>query len=262
VISASHASPFSVKTTAASGTALEGLASSATGTNYGVYGSSNSPNGYGGYFYNNGSGVGVSSISVAGTAIVAGSLGGPAIRTSSATGAALALEGTGRLTSTAKSYVWISGNGVRPYSHSDSTTIDMDTVGGAKITRGATAGNKNVMLPIALPGTLYGQNVRVTGLDIYWSGDTDFDAISAILLRRQTGVCGTATCYASLLDDHTARTCEDSVDPTGCTVHFDLASNNTLTANSGVLYLTFELAFSGASTWVDIGGARLTLEHN
>ena len=69
VISASHANPFSVKTTAASGTALEGLASSSTGANYGVYGTSNSPDGYAGYFYNNGSGVGVSSISVAGTAI-------------------------------------------------------------------------------------------------------------------------------------------------------------------------------------------------
>jgi hypothetical protein len=99
-------------------------------------------------------------------------------------------------------------------------------------------------------------------LDVYWSGDTDFDAISAILLRRQTGVCETATCYASLLNDGTDRTCEDSVYPTGCTVHFDLTSNNTLTANSGVLYLTVEMAFSGASTWVEIGGVRLTLEHD
>jgi len=262
VISASHANPFSVKTTSTSGTALEGIASSSTGTNYGVYATSNSPNGYAGYFYNSGGGVGVTSLSVAGTALDAGSLGGPVIRADSATGTALALEGTGRLTSTAKSYIWISGNGVRPYQQSDSTTIDMDTVGGAKIIRGATAGNKNVMLPIALPGTLYGQNVRVTALDVYWSGDTDFDAISAILLRRQTGVCETAACYASLLNDGTDRTCENSVNPTGCTVHFDLTTNNTLTANSGVLYLTIELAFSGAATWIDIGGVRLTLDHD
>jgi hypothetical protein len=250
VISASHANPFSVRTTSASGRALEGVASAATGTTYGVVGQSNSEDGYGGYFYNYNpnSGVGVSGISIGGPGVVGG--------------AAIAAEGTGRITSTAKSYIWISGNGVRPYHQSDSTSIDMDSVGGAKITRGATAGNKNVMLPIALPGTLYGQNVRVVALDVYWSGDTDFDAISAILLRRQTGVCETATCYASLLNDGTDRTCEDSVYPTGCTVHFDLTSNNTLTANSGVLYLTVEMAFSGASTWVEIGGVRLTLEHD
>ena len=41
-----------------------------------------------------------------------------------------------------------------------------------------------------------------------------------------------------------------------------LTSNNVLTADSGILYLTLELAFSGSTTWVEIGGVRLTLEHN
>jgi hypothetical protein len=262
VISASHASPFSVKTTAASGTALEGLASSSTGTNYGVYGASNSPDGYAGYFYNNGSGVGVSSISVGGTAISAGSLGGPVIRTSSATGTALALEGTGRLTSTAKSYVWISGNGVRPYGHSDTTIIDLDSVGGAKISSGTTVSNKYVMLPMTVPGELYGQEVRVTGLDVDWVGSTEFDGISAVLLRRQTGVCETASCYASILHNTTDQVCTVSAHSTGCRLHFDLTTNNTLSASSGVVYLTFELGFGGDTGWVKIGGVRLTLEHD
>lgn len=259
VISASHANPFSVKTTSASGTAVEGIASSSTGINYGVYGASNSPNGYAGYFYNYGSGAGVSSISVAGTAIVAGSLGGPAIRTSSATGTALALEGTGRLTSTAKSYVWISGSDVRAYNQADTTVINMDSIGGAKISSGS-AGDKNVVLPITVPGELYGQDVRVTGLDIHWVGETSFDAISVVLMRRQTGVC--PTCYVNILNDGADHVCDISNNATGCTQSYTLSTNNTLSSSSGVLYLTLQLAFNSTSSYIELGGVRLTLEHD
>ncbi|MCK4458560.1 MAG: hypothetical protein KAU52_02415 [Methanosarcinales archaeon] len=50
---------LNVETTHASGGALRGQASATSGTNYGVVGASKSPDGYGGYFYNDGGGVGV-----------------------------------------------------------------------------------------------------------------------------------------------------------------------------------------------------------
>jgi hypothetical protein len=50
---------LNVETTNASGRALQGQASAASGTNYGVVGVSRSPDGYGGYFYNDEGGVGV-----------------------------------------------------------------------------------------------------------------------------------------------------------------------------------------------------------
>jgi hypothetical protein len=53
-----------------------------------------------------------------------------------------------------------------------------------------------------------------------------------------------------------------TVEPTGCVQHYDLSTNNTLSSDSGVLYLTIELNFSGASTWVNLGGVRLTLEYD
>jgi hypothetical protein len=158
--------------------------------------------------------------------------------------------------------LWISGNGVRPFHQSDSTIIDMNTIGGAMITRGADTGTKNVMLPITVPGTLYGQNVRLTDLDLYWVGATQFDGITAILMRRQTGVCATSSCYQTILFDTSDHGCDVSVNPTGCTLHYDLIANNVLSSSSGVLYLTIELAFSGASSPIDIGGARLTLEYD
>jgi hypothetical protein len=223
------------------GRGLRAYAMSTTGTNYGIVGASQSPNGLGGYFYNNGGGTG--------------------LRAESNTGTAIRAQGTGIIQSTALSHVWISGNNLRPYRNSDSTNIDMDTVGGALITRGATAGSKNVMLPITLPAPLYGQNATVTGLDVYFSGQTEFDGISVVLLRRQTGVCATSSCYATILSDPTNYNCPSATNPTGCIVHYNLTSNNVLTADSGILYLTLELDFSGATSWVDIGGVRLTLKH-
>jgi hypothetical protein len=50
---------LNAETTHASGRALRGQASATSGTNYGVVGASRSPDGYGGYFYNNEGGVGV-----------------------------------------------------------------------------------------------------------------------------------------------------------------------------------------------------------
>ena len=224
-----------------------------------MYAASSSPNGFAGYFYNSGSGVGLFSTSVAGTAVEAGSLGGPTIHSSSGTGAALALGGTGRLTSTAKSYVWISGNDVRATNQADPTVINLDSIGGAFIRRGS-GGDKNVMLPITLPGPLYGQDVRVTALDIYWLGETEFDVISVVLMRRQTGVC--PTCYVNLLNDPADHVCDIANNASGCTQTYALSTNNTLSANSGVLYLTLQLAFNSDSSYIELGGVRLTLEHD
>jgi hypothetical protein len=224
------------------GRGLRAYAMSTTGVNYGVIGAAKSPDGFGGYFYNNGGGVG--------------------LQAESNTGTALKLTGTGKIQSSAQSYVWISGNGLRPFRQGDSTIIDLDDLGGAKITRGAVAGTKNVMLPITIPGPLYGQNVTVTGLDLYYRGDTTTDGFVAILLRRQTGLCATTACYGNILSDGTSRFCEDSANPTGCSHHWNLTANNVLTANSGILYLTLQLTFNSATSWVEIGGVRLTLEHD
>ena len=222
------------------------------------------------YLNNLGGGVGLWSASISGAGVhgasglsagVEGySLNGPGVYGESLSGIAIAANGT--ITSTAPTYLWISGNGVRPYRQSDSTTIDMNNTGGATIYRGATTGLKNVMLPITIPGTLYGQNVRITDLDLYWVGATQFDVISAVLMRRQTGVCSTSPCYVNILFDSADHVCDVTTDPTGCTLHYDLTTNNVLSSNSGVIYLTIELGFSGPASPIDFGGARLTLEYD
>lgn len=203
--------------------------------------------------------IGVEGTSLNGTGVIGKGFTGTGIVGDSFSGTAIKATGTGIIQSSANSYLWISGNGVRKFRQSDSTVIDMNTIGGARITRGASSGDKNVMLPITIPGQLYGQDVTVTDLDIYWVGDTEFDGITAVLLRRQTGVC--TSCYKTILHSTADHSCHEDVETDGCVVHYDLATNNVLDDGSGILYLTLDLSFSGSSTFIDVGGVRLTLAH-
>lgn len=206
-----------------------------------------------------GAGAGVHGASLVGAGVEGFSFNGPGVYGESLDGAAIAAHGT--ITSTEPTYLWISGNDVRPFSSGDSTIINLESWGGARIYPGASVGNKNVVLPITIPGTLYGQNVRLTGLNIYWQGDSAFEGITTIRLRRQTGAC--SGCYVEILANTTDYSCEDSVPPNddGCVISNVLTTNNVLTPSSGILYLTLELTYGG-NTWIDLGGARLTLEYD
>ncbi len=186
--------------------------------------------------------------------------GGIGVYAYSDTGTAIRAAGTGVIRSAAKSYLWISGNGARPFHQADSTIIDLDSKGGAIIRRGPDAGRKNVMLPITVVAPLYGQDVTITDLDIFWKGQTEFDGITAVILRRQTGVGG----HENIVFDvgGAGYACEESAHPDGCTLHYDTTSNNILTADSGILYITLTLAFNSDTSWVQIGGVRLTLAHD
>ncbi len=186
--------------------------------------------------------------------------GGTGVHGGSDTGVAIRAGGSGVIQSTAKSYVWISGNGLRPQHESDSTVIDLDSIGGAKVTPGATASPRYVMLPVTVTGPLFGQNVTVSGLEIYWVGNTDMDSISDIRLRRQTGVCN--SCYVDILHDSTDHICHEDGHAEGCIVHYNLTANNVLSEDSGILYLMMQLMASASDSWIRIGGARLTLEHD
>jgi hypothetical protein len=247
------------------------------GSGAGVHAYSQSSSAVAGYSAN---GRGIYGFSNSGTAIYGESMSGRAVHGSSGSdagvrgysdsgcaveghgnvGAAICAEGSGVIQSSAKSYLWISGNGVRPYHQSDNTVIDLDSIGGAIITPGAATSARHVMLPITVPGPLYGQDVTISGLDIYWVGDTDMDAITDIRFRRQTGVC--TACYVEILHDATDHTCYEDLNATGCTITYDLTSNNVLTESSGILYLTLQLTPIGDDTWLEIGGVRLTLEHD
>lgn len=164
-----------------------------------------------------------------------------------------AIKAAGRIESTANSYVWISGNDLRKKNPTDTTQFECDVYGGVKATRGADTGTKDVMLPVTLPGQLYGQDVTLTGIDVYFESETDFDGIGVTAVRRQSG----AGSGDLIRWDDTDRVCESA-----CSYHLDLTTNNVLDDEHGVVYIAFQLFFSGSSTYVQIGGVRLTLEHD
>jgi hypothetical protein len=74
---------------AGDGRGLRAYAMSQTGENYGVVGASRSPDGYGGFFYNNGGGVGLWANNTTDTALLATSVDGYAINASSDNDAAI-----------------------------------------------------------------------------------------------------------------------------------------------------------------------------
>jgi len=225
-----------------------------------VYAETSSADMAAGCFYNSSTGQGLFGASLVGVGVKGASLGGIGVYAASDFGPALAVDG--HITSTARSYLWISGNDVRPWHADDTTIVDADTIGGAVIRPGGVVGPKSVMLPISVLGPLYGQDVTVSGLDIYWVGSSGFDGITGILLRRQTGVCDSEDCYVTIFHETADQICSIGEHPTGCTAHFDLDTDNVLTEGSGILYLTFSVNFGGAGGWVQLGGVRLTLEHN
>lgn len=206
--------------------AIFGAATASSGTTYGVYGQAISPDGFGGYFFNNPGGV------------------------------ALKAAGSGIIQSTAKSYLWISGNALQKANSTDTTVFEYDLYGGYLVKGGSDwSNNKTVLVPVTIPGQLYGQNVTITGLDLYYNTSDDVTGITVSAMRRQNGVGAGDLIFW----DGTDYIC---VEPTRCVQHWDLTTNNVLSDERGILYIAFQLSFGGPNAYVHIGGVRLTLEHD
>jgi len=94
--------------------------------------------------------------------------GGIGVQGRSETGVAISAEGTGRIESTADSYIFISGNEFIKEFWDDTTNWEAMENGGVAIYRGSGGGNKLIYIPITVPGVLYGQNVIVKELTIYY----------------------------------------------------------------------------------------------
>ncbi len=170
-------------------------------------------------------------------------------------GIAIKAGGTGIIQSTARSYLWISGNALQKADSNDATRLAYDVYGGYKVYGGSTWGtNKTVLLPITIPGQLYGQNVTVTGLDIYCKASDEFTSLALVRMRRQNGVNNGDL----ILSDSTYRC--NSLTPE--VEHWDLTQNNVLSDQQGVLYLAFQVIWGSETSYVQIGGVRLTLEHD
>jgi len=206
--------------------------------------------------YNNNEGPGIRGTSLAGVGVYGGSFAGVGVEASSSVSAALKATGTGIIQSTAESYLWISGNNLVKAATSDTTTFSRDLYGGFKVYGGSGwATPKVVVLPVTIPGPLYGQDVTVTGLDLYYTVSADLTGVSATSMRRQNGVDTGDVIFT----DGTDLPCTPG---NQCEKHWDLTQNNVINDQHGILYIAFEVMFASDSDYVHIGGVRLTLEHD
>jgi hypothetical protein len=272
-----------VVSTHSSGRAVRAYALATSGANYGVVGASKSSNGYGGYFYNENSGTGLygsgspgvlGESSGFGYGLVgrAGAFGAgvkgegnplaygglftstvqPALRAES-DGAALQLGGSGRIESTADSYIFVPGSAVVKEQEDNTLRWTMQANGAALLWRGATAGNQYVHIPIILPGVLYGQSVTVKSVTIYYqcsNGSNNY--ITATDLYKQTD----ADSFVTLVGEGTDRT-------SGTAASYTLTptSDNVLSSSQGILMLRLYLNFVNDTDSIRIGGVRVQLGH-
>ncbi len=178
--------------------------------------------------------------------------GGIGVYGASNSGPALSLGGTGIVKSSARSYIWISGNAFAKNRSSDSTRWDMQPNGSAKIWRGSASGSKFIYIPITLPSVLYGQPVKVKYVTIYYKcQDGSKGYITSTFLYKQTDADSQAPLVASGTD-HTSNTAS----------HYTLNVDQSLSSTQGILGLYLDLSFSDDSHYVQIGGVRVTLEHD
>jgi len=284
VISTAGYPALHVESTSPSGRGLRAYASATSGTNYGVVGASSSPNGYGGYFYDDANGIGLygrgnpgvlgenggfgngivgragalgAGVKGEGNALAFGGLftntmGGTALRAES-DGTALQLGGSGRIESTADSYIFVPGSALVKEQEDNALRWTMQANGAALLWRGATAGNQYVHIPIILPSVLYGQSVTVKSVTIYYQcGNGSNNYITATDLHKQTD----ADSFVVLVSETTDRTSN-----TAASYTLTPTSDNVLSSSQGILMLRLYLNFANDTDSIRIGGVRVQLGH-
>jgi len=151
-------------------------------------------------------------------------------------------------------YLFTPGSAFIKDNSTDSTRWDMYG-GEPRIYRGGTAGNKYIYIPITIPSVLYGRNVRVTYVSVYYRcQDGNDNYITHTYLYKMTD----ADSWQGLVSDSTDR---KSNSATSYSLATDSAYN-TLSSTQGSLVLRLQLAFANDTEYVQIAGVRLTLVTN
>ena len=159
----------------------------------------------------------------------------------------------GAIVKGADSYVFVPGNALVKNLSSDTTRWDIQANGAARIWRGATAGTKVIYLPVTLPSVLYGQNVTVEELRIYYrSANGTNSYITETDLYAQTD----ADSWSQMRTDTNNHNSNTATSYT-----LVITQNNVLSSDQGAMGLFLYLSFANDTEYLQIGGARLRLGH-
>jgi hypothetical protein len=161
----------------------------------------------------------------------------------------------GVLSSGAPTYQFIPGSSLVKDQSGDLTRWDL-SYGSSLIYSGSPAGgSRAIRFPLSIPSVLYGQQVRVTAITIYYNCQNAAQGyITSTTLYKNTDADSTVTLVSDLTDRNI----------TTASSYF-LNTNslyNTLSSTQGVLTLLLSLNFSNDTSFVRITGIRLTLDTN
>ena len=159
----------------------------------------------------------------------------------------------GAIVKGADSYVFVPGNALVKNVSTDTTRWDIQANGAARIWRGAIAGTKVVYIPITLPAVLFGQNVTVDEVRIYYRSE---NGANTYITETDLYVQTDADSWAQMLKNANLHS-------STLASYYSLAitQNNVLSSNQGILGLYLVVSFANDLDYMQIGGVRLRLHH-
>lgn len=153
--------------------------------------------------------------------------------------------------SVSDSYLWVPGTAGMLYP-SASCTLYQNWHGSIRL-QCSSAGSKIINIPITVPGPLYGQNVRVESIQVYYDLDHTGSYIDATRLRKFTATDASD----ELINDGTNRLSTSATD-----YSLSATGNYTITSSAGALNLNLAIWHDGdVNHDVHIGGVRIQLGH-
>jgi hypothetical protein len=159
----------------------------------------------------------------------------------------------GAIVKGADSTIFVPGNSLIKNLNTDTTRWDIQANGAARIWRGTTAGTKVIYLPVTLPGVLYGQNVTIKQVRVYYRNQ---NGTNNYITETDLYVQTDADSWLQIVSD-TAN----HISNTAASYTLTPTQNNVLTSNQGILGLFLYLNFANDTEYIQIGGVRLVLGH-
>jgi hypothetical protein len=154
------------------------------------------------------------------------------------------------------SYVFVPGQLIIPPDGYDSAfvTINPRSGGSTEILSKAVDDERAVYLPIQLPAVLFGQNVTIENIVLYyWLERPDRTFITQVLLERRSLTDDTVVTMVNFTDDLEGTNTVNSASFT--------PTNATLSSSTGPISLRILCNFGNTGDVVKIFGARLRLGH-
>ena len=157
---------------------------------------------------------------------------------------------TDKIETSAQSHLFVPGSQVQEYGYASSSLTLRRWSRWVAVK--STAATQEIIFPVTLPSVLYGQPVTITGLRVYYATQANYLSRIQVLGVHTDGTGWT------IFDSGTGEWWSFDFTYTD----FSISSNNQLSADEGFVNVVIDLYFDDTDQVIDIGGVRLTLEHD